>query len=311
MSNPPPPAAAYPAMGTRVGYSDGNPLTTALLNQLAAYLVAQDGNGNVQQLASMRIGPDAFLCADPAGTFWATYNAYYDPGSSQWWALNGSLASFAIQLSPSGIAFATSPANTTPFAWKTIDGFNANGLASVLSIDGEIAVIGAQIAGLMAALASANTQIFASTTAAQSSSLANGAFYYVAPSASAGGAMDLYQKNSASSSTFIATLTSLSAALNTPSLLQHASETALTLTLSQPFGTQYASTAYSAYALNLPAAAPDGALAGFVCNQAILALTVANSDSTTIYGAPAATLANQPVRFEKKASPAGWYPTSR
>src|ERR1700722_3415494 len=106
MSNPPPPAAAYPAMGTRVGYSDGNPLTTALLNQLAAYLVAQDGNGNVQQFASARIGPSAFLYADPAGLFWLTYNAYYDSGSSQWWALNGAQACFAIQLSSSGIAFA-------------------------------------------------------------------------------------------------------------------------------------------------------------------------------------------------------------
>jgi hypothetical protein len=297
-------------MGTRVGYSDGNPLTTALLNQLAAYLVAQDGNGNAQQLASVRIGPDAFVYADPAGTFWLTYNAYYDPGSVQWWALNTSLACFAIQLSASGIDFATSPANTAPFAWKSIDSFSANGLASVLYIDGEIATMMAQIAGLMAALANVGTQIFATTTAAQSSSLANGSYYYIV-SQSAGGALDLYLKNSSSSSTFIATLPSLSSALNTPSKLQNAGETMLTLSLALPFGTQYASGTVSTYTLNLPSSAPDGALVGFVCNQAILALTVADSDSTTIYGAPAATLANQPVRFEKKSSPAGWYPTSR
>jgi hypothetical protein len=310
MSNPPPPAATYPAMGIRVGYSDGNPLTTALLNQLAAYLVAQDGNGNLQQLSSVRIGPNAFLTADPGGTFWLTYNAYFDSGSGEWWALNTGVACFAIQISPSGIDFATSPANTAPFAWKSVDSFNSSGLASILAIDGEIAVIGAQIAGLTAALANANAQIFASESAAQSSSLANGSYYYIV-SQSAGGALDLYLKNSGSSSTFIATLPSLSAALNTPSRLQNLGETVLNLSLALPFGTQYASGTLSTFTLNLPSSAPDGTLVGFVCNQAILALSVADSDATTIYGAPAATLANQPVRFEKKASPAGWYPTSR
>ncbi len=311
MSNPPPSAAAYPVMGTRVGYSDGNPLTTALLNLLSAYLVAQDGNGNLQQVTSVRIGPDAFIYADPSGAFWLTYNAYFDPGSMQWWALNTGLACFAIEISASGIDFAAAPANTAPFAWKSIDNFSANGLSSILLLDSEIAVIDAQIAGLMAALANTSAPIFPTATAAQVSSLANNAFFYVAPSGTSGGALDLYQKISGSSSTFIATLPSLSAALNAPSVLQSASQTAMTLSLSEPFGTQYASTTYSAYTLNLPSPAPDGTLAGFVCNQAILALTVADTDSTTIYGAPAATLANQPVRFEKKSSPAGWYPTSR
>ncbi len=311
MSNPPPPAAAYPAMGMRVGYSDGNPLTTALLNQLAVYLTAQDGNGNVQQLASVRMGPSAFVYADPAGALWLTYNAYYDPGSAQWWPLNTGLACFAIEISPSGVNFATAPANTTPFAWKSIDSFGANGLASVLVMAGEIAVIDAELAGLMAALANVGAPIFATTAAAQSSSLANNAFYYIAPSGASGGALDLYQKISGSASTFIATLPSLSSALNTPSKLQNSGETAFTLNLALPFGTQYASGTLASYTLNLPGSAPDGALAGFICNQAILALTVADPNSTTIYGAPAATLANQPVRFEKKASPAGWYPTSR
>jgi hypothetical protein len=310
MPNPPPSAAAYPAMGVRVGYSDGNPLTTALLNQLAAYLVAQDGNGNIQQITCARIGPDAFVTADPSGSFWLTYNAYFDSGSMQWWPLNSGVACFAIEISASGISFAASPANTTPFAWKSIDSFNANGLASVLVIEGEIAVMAAQIAGLMASLANAGTPIFANTTAAQASILANGSYYYTI-SQSAGGALDLYLKNSGASSSLLATLPSLSSALNTPSSLQSASQTAMTLSLSEPFGTQYASTAYPTYTLNLPGSAPDGTLAGFVCNQAILALTVSDSDSTTIYGAPAATLANQPVRFEKKSSPAGWYPTSR
>jgi len=82
MANPPPPAATYPAMGTRVGFSDGNPLTTALLNALAGDLVAQDGNGNVQQIVSMRVGPNAFLMADPSGNTRYTFNVYYDTGSS-------------------------------------------------------------------------------------------------------------------------------------------------------------------------------------------------------------------------------------
>jgi hypothetical protein len=124
-------------------------------------------------------------------------------------------------------------------------------------------------------------------------------------------ALDLYQKNSSSSSTFIATIPSLSSALNTPSVLQYSGQNSMSLSLSEPFGTQYSSTAHATYSLTLPGSAPDGALAGFVCTQAILALTVAAADSATVYGAPSATLANQPVRFEKKASPAGWYPTSR
>jgi hypothetical protein len=244
MPNPPPSAAAYPAMGVRVGYSDGNPLTTALLNQLAAYLVAQDGNGNIQQITCARIGPDAFVTADPSGSFWLTYNAYFDSGSMQWWPLNSGVACFAIEISASGISFAASPANTTPFAWKSIDSFNANGLASVLVIEGEIAVMAAQIAGLMASLANAGTPIFANTTAAQASILANGSYYYTI-SQSAGGALDLYLKNSGASSSLLATLPSLSSALNTPSSLQSASQTAMTLSLSEPFGTQYASTAYA------------------------------------------------------------------
>jgi hypothetical protein len=56
MANPRPPAATYPAMGGRAGYSDGNALTTAELNAAAALLVAQDCNGNVQQIVSMRGG---------------------------------------------------------------------------------------------------------------------------------------------------------------------------------------------------------------------------------------------------------------
>lgn len=311
MANPSPPSATYPLMGTRVGYSDGNPLTTDLLNQLAAYLVAQDGNGNAQQIASLRVGPNAFVYADPAGTFWLTYNAYYDTGSSQWWALNESLASFAIQISPSGIAFCTSPANTAPFAWQSVDNLTANGLHSIVSINSEIVTIDGQIAGLTGALANAGAQIFASITAAQASSLINGAFYYVAPSANTGGALDLYQKISGSSSAFIATLPALSYALNTPSFLQHSGETSMALSLSQPSGIQYASTVLASYALQLPGGAPDGTVCGFVCSQAILALTVNAADSATVYGAAAATIGNQPVHFEYKASPPAWYPTSR
>ena len=96
MANPPPPTATYPAMGTRVGFSDGNPLTTALLNALAGDLAAQDGNGNVRQIVSVRVGPNAFLMADPSGNTWYTFNAYYDTGSSAWYPVNSAVVSYGI-----------------------------------------------------------------------------------------------------------------------------------------------------------------------------------------------------------------------
>ena len=210
-------------MGMRVGYSDSNPLTTALLNQLAAYLVAQDGNGNAQQLLSVRIGPNAFLLADPAGTVWLAYNAFYDPGSSAWYPANTGQASYAIQISSSLIAFQYSPVmgGAGALTWQLIDGFTSSGLNSiavamvalttlesdVAGLETGFAALQGQINGVIASLANAGTLIFASTTAAQASgSLANGAYYYVAPSAYSGGALDLYKKISSSSSTFIATL---------------------------------------------------------------------------------------------------------
>lgn len=62
-------------------------------------------------------------------------------------------------------------------------------------------------AALQTSLVSANIGIYASTSAAQSSPLANGAYYFI-PSAH-GGALDLYLKNSSASSTFVATLASV------------------------------------------------------------------------------------------------------
>ena len=109
MANPPPPAATYPAMGTRVGFSDGNPLTTALLNALAGDLVAQDGNGNVQQIVSVRVGPDSFLATDPSNNGWLTFNAYFDPGSAAWYPVNSAVASYGLCVSATGITIQNAP----------------------------------------------------------------------------------------------------------------------------------------------------------------------------------------------------------
>jgi len=256
MSNPPPPAATYPAMGSRAGYSDGNPLTTAILNAMGANLVAQDGNGNVQQLVCVRLGPNCFLTADPFGFVWLSANAYYDTGTSAWYPIDYAVASYAIEISQFDIQFwyAPSVGGAGALTWQGIGTLsNTSNLGTIFStlaaqqseitaafvaiasetnravgvegqqnseiaeIDTQLVATGAQLASvqgevsaLLASLANVSTLIFASTAAAQASgTLANGAYYYVAPSAYATGALDLYKKNSGSSSTFVATLPGL------------------------------------------------------------------------------------------------------
>jgi hypothetical protein len=256
MSNPPPPAATYPAMGSRAGYSDGNPLTTAILNAMGANLVAQDGNGNVQQLVCVRLGPNCFLTADPFGFVWLSANAYYDTGTSAWYPIDYAVASYAIEISQFDIQFwyAPSVGGAGALTWQGIGTLsNTSNLGTIFStlaaqqseitaafvaiasetnravgvegqqnseiaeIDTQLVATGAQLASvqgevsaLLASLANVSTLIFASTAAAQASgTLANGAYYYVAPSAYATGALDLYKKNSSSSSTFVATLPGL------------------------------------------------------------------------------------------------------
>lgn len=83
---------------------------------------------------------------------------------------------------------------------------SAQTLATLAS---QIAAIDTEITALQTSLAMAGTSVFASVAAAQASgSLANGAYFYV-PSATSGGALDFYLKNSSTSSTFIATIPAL------------------------------------------------------------------------------------------------------
>jgi hypothetical protein len=213
-----------------------------------------------------------------------------------------------IGLTAAGIVIGTTA--LVPFVIP--QGTTATETARALAAEAAIAAaLATDIAAVQASLITAATLIFANVGAAEASALANGAYFYI-PSAAAGGALDLYIKVSGVASTFVVTIPSLNSALNAPSLLQHAGEVTMAPSLGTPSGIQYAAAAVAAYTLTLPAAAPDGAICGFTCTQAILAFTVAAADGATIYAAPAALFAAQPVRFEKKtAGLAGWYPTSR
>src|SRR5579871_5735906 len=100
MANPSPPPASFAAMHTRAGYADGSVLTTAELDQAAAYLVAQDGNGNVQQIAWIYIGSGCGIGTDVNGSLWLTFNAYPNTtgGVTSWYPFNQAAASCAVLL---------------------------------------------------------------------------------------------------------------------------------------------------------------------------------------------------------------------
>jgi len=171
MANPPPPTATYPAMGTRVGFSDGNPLTTALLNALAGDLVAQDGNGNVQQIVSVRVGPNAFLMADPSGNTWYTFNAYYDTGSSAWYPVNSAVVSYGIELSATGILgqFAPAVGGVGNLTWQTIATFSNSAnlntiLAALTTLASEISANASAISAEAVTRASADASLSTAIT---------------------------------------------------------------------------------------------------------------------------------------------------
>lgn len=157
MPNPPPAGPFFPAMNIRVGYADGGPpLTTAMLNALAALLVATDGQGNAQQLQSLRIGPNAWLTGGGETGLSITSNAYLDPGGSgSWYAQDWGFASYQLSLTEQGVFFAFAPANATggPLTWQTVSHVDQNGLPvattsptarGVVAVDGVTVLITGQ-----------------------------------------------------------------------------------------------------------------------------------------------------------------------
>ncbi|MGD0144474.1 MAG: hypothetical protein ABSC92_15080, partial [Rhizomicrobium sp.] len=153
MANPSPPLASYPAMGGRAGYADTQVLTTAELNQACAYLAAQDGNGNVQQIQSMRVGPNAFLSTDGSYNNWLTYNAFYDTGTSAWYPLNTAAASYGVSVTATGILlqYAAAIGGAGAITWTTIATFSSSAnlntiLSSLSSMASSISTNAAAIA---------------------------------------------------------------------------------------------------------------------------------------------------------------------
>lgn len=161
MANPAPPAATYPAMHVRAGYADAAVLTTAELDQVAAFLVAQDGNGNVQELQCVRIGAAGFLTVDNNGVIWLTFNAYWDVGTQAWYALNIAQDSYAM-LVGGQVAANYAPAANGPLTWvnmffqaKTTGTFTnlntniASALASIAANTAAISVLYTEYLGLI------------------------------------------------------------------------------------------------------------------------------------------------------------------
>jgi hypothetical protein len=195
MSAPSPPAATYPAMSSRVGYSNGSALTQGELDTAFENSVVQDGNGNSEQLQCIPIGGNAFLTCDSSNTLWLSSNAYYWSATGQWYANNTAQASFAISISPSGVQFNYAAASDLPLVWSQPDGLNQSGLLSTQTV--------------LTALAAVGTSIYASTAAAQAdTTLANGAYFYLL-STRQFGLLDLYEKVNSSTSTYEGTVPQL------------------------------------------------------------------------------------------------------
>lgn len=136
MANPSPPTYTYAAMGTRVGLADGDVLTTADINQITAYLVAQDGNGNAQGITSIRIGPFGFVCADTSDAVWLARNAYTIDGTN-WYPFVETDSSYAvlIQSGTLGISIMYAPAmlGDGALTWQTSAQTNSTGIVGVTS----------------------------------------------------------------------------------------------------------------------------------------------------------------------------------
>lgn len=144
MANPAPPATSYAAMGTRVGLVDGDVLTTADINAIAALLLAQDGNGNVQTINYVSIGPYAGLCTDANDALWLTRNAYpfTNAGVTSWYPFVESVDSVALYLgnlntvgAATAFSFYYSPAmgGDGAITWLLKEQIGPQGLVSMLA----------------------------------------------------------------------------------------------------------------------------------------------------------------------------------
>lgn len=152
MANPAPPAASYTNMHTRVGFADGAVLTQSQLDQVAGYLVAQDGSGNVQRITSLSIGPRGWLSVAVNNYIWLARNAYY--ASGDWYPFDSSSPSFALVLETNLVLIQYAPAvgGDGPVVWQRLTTWDSSGDAD---LNGEVARAQAAESALSVAMTAA------------------------------------------------------------------------------------------------------------------------------------------------------------